>query len=603
MVAKRMPHRRYAYFRDDHVVFLVTHNQEQIGSNELDFLKDRVDKVLQDSLGVQEVGITWPDPQIFSFPRPTSSELEQLEAILEELSTYKPVEPSDYRLQIFDAQDQSKQGFSIIVGNITFDNPEEQEGLDPSTLIGLIRTLRDELKNNEELFDGLLIVKNVSPNWLIGNGSQGGTTGGPGGLPKPFKGTDQSGGPQANFNIRDMLGELYGTGGNVDVAILDTAPCPHELVIAHKEGKHNPVIQTLLGPGGKLRVYWATYDQLLRMYNTSFNSHDYRMSDHGIFAAGIIHSIAPDATIHLIEVLNPLGVGDLITLAEGFHKVFYEIYRKAGPERKLVVNCSLMLELPIVDDHRYADDLKVPARDKEPPDDVEDINFEQEVLDLVVADQDVVLEINELCKLLFGAGRQVVAAAGNDWGNGKARRRRRGQPIGSRPDAPIARYPAGFASVVGVGALPRDSMIAPDRHKASTYSNLGDKPAGDAIMTLGGEEGEKKGVLGLYLSDKFPKRERINSHNDKNTITMYERRSNADETKTEDNHWAWWSGTSFAAPILTGTIAAVLSSPLAPANTQAAVRGLYTAGAISDGDIPGAKTTDAGEDVMEVTQG
>ena len=84
---------------------------------------------------------------------------------------------------------------------------------------------------------------------------------------------------------------------------------------------------------------------------------------------------------------------------------------------------------------------------------------------------------------------------------------------------------------------------------------------------------------------------------------MYERRSNADETKTEDNHWAWWSGTSFAAPILTGTIAAVLSSPLAPANTQAAVRGLYTAGAISDGDIPGAKTTDAGEDVMEVTQG
>lgn len=604
MVAKRMPHRRYAHFRDDQVVFLVTHNPEQVGPNELGLLKERVDKVLQDSLGVQEVGITWPDPQIFSFPRPTSSELEQLEAILDELSTYKPeLERSDYRLQIFDAQDQSKQGFSILVGNITFDNPEQQEGLDPSTLIGLIGTLRDEMKNKEELIDGLLIVRNVSPNWLIGNGSQGGTTGGPGGLPRPFKGTDQSGGLEANFNIGAMLGELYGTGENVDIAILDTAPCPHELVIAHKEGKNNPLIQTLLGSDGKLHVYWATYDQLLRMYNTSFNSHDYRMSDHGIFAAGIIHSIVPKATIHLIEVLNPLGVGDLITLAEGFHKVFYEIYRKSGPERKLVVNCSLMLELPIVHDHRYADDMKEPARDKEPPDDVEDVDFEQEVLDLVVAaDQDVVLEINELCKLLFGAGRQVVAAAGNDWGNGKARRRRRGQPIGKRPDAPIARYPAGFASVVGVGALPRDSSIGPDKHKASSYSNLGDKPEGDAIMTLGGEEGEKKGVLGLYLSDKFPKRERINSHDDKNTITMYGRRFNADETKTEANHWAWWSGTSFATPILTGTIAAVLSSPLAPANTQAAIRELYNAGAISDGAVPGAEATEAGEDVMVVTQ-
>jgi subtilisin family serine protease len=264
-----------------------------------------------------------------------------------------------------------------------------------------------------------------------------------------------------------------------------------------------------------------------------------------------------------------------------------------------------MLELPIEEDHCYADEKKEEARDKEPPDNVENVDFEKEVLQLASEDQDTVLEINELCKKLFGIGKQVVAAAGNDWENGKARRRRRKEPV-ARP--PLARYPAAFASVVGVGALPKDSLDPQTgKHKTSNYSNLGDRPAGDGIMTLGGEEGETNGVLGLYLSDKFPKRERINSHNDKNTITMYDRRSSADETKTEHNHWAWWSGTSFATPILTGTIAAVLSSKGPGGNyqfdsTQRVIRALYTAGVISDGDVPGAETTEAGEDVMVVTQ-
>jgi len=621
----RMPDRRYAHFRDDQIVFLVTHNQEKIAPEELATLKRSVDATLgaylRDDLKMTQepnsptVEIKWLDSQVFSFPQPTSLELDQLEGILNDMEAYKPgFARSNYRPKILDPEDQSKRGFSILIGNMMFTESNEhlqnfQKSFDPSKLIGAIKKVRENLKD-PNMFNGVMVVKHVSPNWLIGNSSQGGSTGGPGGLPEPFKGTDEAGAMKAKFSIQDKLVPLglYGTGENVDVAILDTAPCPHELVIAHKEGtkKNNPLLQTLLGPDGKLHVYWATYDQLLRMYNTSFNNHDYRMSDHGIFAAGIIHSIVPDATIHLIEVLNPLGVGDLLTLAEGFHKVFYEIYQKAGQKRRLVVNCSLMLVSPIVDEHRYADDRKEPAKDKEPADDVRDVDFEQEVYDLLMGDPDILLEINDLCRLLFAAGRQVVAAAGNDWVNGKARRRRRSQSIGKRPEAPVARYPAGFESVVGVGALPRDSRIGPDKHKASSYSNLGDKPEGDAIMTLGGEEGEENGVLGLYLSNMFPKRERI-SQNDRNYITMYPRRFNKDEAKTEDNYWAWWSGTSFAAPILTGTIAAVLSSKdqlgnYKVANTQKAIHELYTTGAISDGANPGAEATEAGEDVMVVTQ-
>lgn len=594
MVA-RMPNRKYAYFRDDQITFLVTHPEAEITSDQLNKLSDSMKPHLEPYIAGPT--ITWLPSQIFSFPKATGFELEQQAGIISALKEYlskdnREYNPSDYEPEVFkDEQDQSKLGFSIIVGNI---NTENQEVLDPSDLIKLIRDLRGRIK---DLSDHELTVKSVSPNWIMGNASQGGTTGGPGGLPKPFKGTDQSGGTQHSFNIIGKLADLglYGTGENVDVAILDTAPCPHDLVIAPKEWPNHPLIERLLGPNGKLRLYPASYDQLLRMGNTSFNSHDYRMSDHGLFAAGIIHSIVPEATIHLIEVLNPFGVGDLLSLVDGFKTVFRDIYKPDEPGRKLVVNCSLMLELPIVEDHCYADEKKDEAIDKEPPDNVDDVEFERDVLQLATEDQQPVLELNELCKKLFCVGRQVVAAAGNDWQNAKARRRRRNpgnnqQRNEPRPDAPAARYPAAFASVVGVGALPRNSRSPQNIHRASTYSNLGDKPTGDGIMTLGGEEGEKKGVLGLYLSEKFPKRSNATN---KNEMTLIERRPN----QNEDNHWAWWAGTSFATPILTGTIAAVLSTMPTPVNTQEAVRALYNNNVIMQAQ------TEANEDVMEVTQG
>jgi subtilase family serine protease len=65
---------------------------------------------------------------------------------------------------------------------------------------------------------------------------------------------------------------------------------------------------------------------------------------------------------------------------------------------------------------------------------------------------------------------------------------------------------------------------------------------------------------------------------------------------TEKNAWAWWAGTSFATPILTGTIAAVLSVPGYIGDAQDAVESLRTEKVIQDG------MTDANEDVMHVRQ-
>jgi hypothetical protein len=623
MVA-RMPDRKYAFFRDDQIVLLVNHTRAFLSPDPDDLEKKRIPELenlfdrMERGRFLGEAKIDRPATQIFTFPKPTAAELDLQAKIISSLQDRlnkknKPYNPADFEPQAFaDDQDTDKQGFSIIVANI--DNGKAWK---PDRLIQAIRELRkgrDFISNPQELR-----VLSVSPNWLMGNSSQGGTTGGPGGIPKTYKGKDEDVGTRANFNIVDTLKEkgLYGNGENVDVVVFDTLPSGHDLVFAHKEWQNqNHLIKKLLGLNGKLQPHEATIEQLQRMALTSFNRHNYPMSDHGLFIAGIIHSIVPEATIHLYEVLNEFGVGDLLSLAQAFHRAYNEVYRNAPPGRKTVFNCSLVLELPLVDEHCYADTRKDPIKDKERPDTAEDEEFEQQVLQLVKEAQQPAFEIQELCNKLYCVGRQVVAAAGNDWENGKARHQRNNRaPAGAtdqpadepRGDAPPARYPAGFDSVIGVGAMPRNPRAnRQQKYKASTFSNIGDKPAGDAIMTLGGEEGEARGVLGLYLSDKFPRR--VKPDEDKNEMTIFTRRPNKDDKKTEINHWAWWAGTSFAAPIVTGAIAAVLSNRLPDGtyrvdNTEDAIQELYAAGVILDGAVPGPDTTDAGEDVMEVKQG
>ena len=67
--------------------------------------------------------------------------------------------------------------------------------------------------------------------------------------------------------------------------------------------------------------------------------------------------------------------------------------------------------------------------------------------------------------------------------------------------------------------------------------------------------------------------------------------------------WAWWAGTSFATPILTGVIAAVLSCLNGPDTTQEAVELL-----IQQPQLPNQKIivepnkTISNEAVMEVKQ-
>jgi len=147
--------------------------------------------------------------------------------------------------------------------------------------------------------------------------------------------------------------------------------------------------------------------------------------------------------------------------------------------------------------------------------------------------------------------------------------------------------------VLGVGALPKDTVWGNTPYPPSSYSNIADQPGEVGVTTFGGEGGEGKGVLGLYIGE-FPVDpnpswwQRFLSW----LITLLGGRVAGPQNLTD---MAWWAGTSFATPILAGTIAAVLSD-IQPARTEDAIEGAYHQRLIMENQ------TIAEEDAIDVTQ-
>jgi hypothetical protein len=517
MVSK-LPNRKYGYFRDDQFICRVTQSNDSVSDDGLHAFWHTVNVALEELSGGKIV----ETPDVISFPKFTSEEIQQ-----------------SIDLPSGDEGQAITSAFSIIKCAIQ-GAPE-----DPVMMMDVIGGLANKLRETPV---GEVTIKDVSPNWLTSVTSQGSGSGGPGGRPSPYHGSRKNAPYYLDIVAQLQDKEIYGDGTGVDVAILDTSPSAHDLVVAHKEWPDHPIISSLLGAGGKLHLYPASYNELLRMGSLSLNDHDYQMTDHGLFIAGIIHSIVPNAEIHLIEVLNHYGVGDFVSFVQGLQKARTNIY---DPNRKMVINCSWMLEMPREDGHcRHMHRIGDP-----------DAEFERLVREFSKTDQASLLTLEALFNHFYYLNRQAIAAAGND-----ARKEHRTE----------SRYPAALKSVTGVGALPNDlEQGANGKYRVSVFSNLSDIPEIRGIATLGGEEGEGKGILGLYIGE-FP-----------------------DGCRNESK-WAWWAGTSFATPILTGTLASILSRPGNNINrTQDAIKKLYAPGVklIKDGRAG----TD--EDALPVLQG
>ena len=464
---------RLAYFQPGQVVLHVEHRTE--------FDQPRLERLLKRLAPVLEkLGLRWrPEP-------------------LPTISTFRVSEGSHFSLATAE-----------VAGT----------GDDPDRLLTLLIRL-DELIG-EGLRDDDATLRTATPNWLTSGAPEQIGTGGPGAA--PVKALPPSSPARFIRNLPQPAASHWSDGSGVHVAILDTAPTIHAMASTYyawhtyHAGEH-PLLESLLGPDGPLQVYPASAATLHRLASYHLQDERYLMTDHGLFVAGIIHQLAPRTQLHLFEVLNPYGIGDLQSIAGGLQQALQL------PHSSLVINCSLVFNLPL-------------AGHNDPG-----------CLDPVRARQPHLLRrwaqpIEALCLWVQGYAVPMVAAAGND----AQRNRRHGH--GGRPSA---RYPAAFDAVIGVGALPRDA--ASHGLAAASYSNLADRPEKTGFVTLGGEAGPENGVLGLYIGS-FP------------------------DGEPNDTMWAWWAGTSFATPIVTGLVASLRGGGLGGqlATVSAALAQLSTA--------------------------
>jgi hypothetical protein len=376
-------------------------------------------------------------------------------------------------------------------------------------------------------------LKSISPDWLASDLHHGKATGGPGSLPayKPAPTGTQHKFQLKGSNALDCLLPFRQPGA--EVAVLDTVRALTEFP------SHLNAIFTNMDV-----VFHTHRDDLdeqvwdsLGAY-TQFPYH-YLMPDHGPFIASIIRFIAPSVKIRLYEVLTQFGIGSFVSIAQG---VLDAVSQRTNIATPLVLNCSFMLDHDISDLTRKMETLRKP----------DNITLlEMSMQDVFHWATDVAPDVT------------VVASAGND-------------------AQAFPRYPAAFENVLSVAALPKNNpRDGADNYQRAPYSNRAHsnsstKNRAFSLATFGGglvsgSLAPTGGVLGVYIG-VFPTRDPDGTFSQTGAANT--------------TGYGQWSGTSFAAPVITGYIVA-LNSELV--NTTATFAGPHQ--------------TANGENVIPVKQG
>ncbi len=327
----------------------------------------------------------------------------------------------------------------------------------------------------------------------------------------------------------DLIQRTQNGSGEVTVIILDTSPGTTKEVIERALSlpgfKQNTLLEQIVDDlqTGKMiidmshepppSIFRTGLDELGRPFG-------YNMADHGLFVAGIVRSIVPQAKMKLSRIQNDYGAGDM--------NIFLDALDEVGQRQdtaQVVLNLSLGALPPLEQLHQiwfgatcccqvpeFSEALRT----------IERLHLGMRLAIRTLAEQGVV----------------IVAAAGND-------------SLGKNP-AHGPRYPARYEEVLGVAAVDREG-------EAAAYSNQANVDHwGSGIATFGGEQpnddsetlawylakpgkqpGPPDAPHGLYLNPTYPP-------------------LNADEAGnrgTNISGWAWWSGTSFATPIVSGLAA------------------------------------------------
>jgi len=215
-------------------------------------------------------------------------------------------------------------------------------------------------------------------------------------------------------------------------------------------------------------------------------------ADHGLFVAGLVHAVAPDSQIELIQVLNEQAVGTLDTLNYALRRFMSQ--RKAEhlgtPNAGTLNNTVMNLSLGFPDPAGWAG-----------------------------LDPEVVC----LRTLLHGAaalGATVVAAAGN---------------ASNSQSIEPADVPAKYDFVIGVAASNKDK-------RRSCFSNEGDvaAPGGDTY------EPRTSQCVDRFVLDETGK------------VKLEDVVIGLAPRTAPKSGYAYWVGTSFSAPLVSGLAALML---------------------------------------------
>jgi subtilisin family serine protease len=239
------------------------------------------------------------------------------------------------------------------------------------------------------------------------------------------------------------------------------------------------------------------------------------MRDHGLFGAGLTWIAAPQSQLHLVRVLDDNAVGDMYTLVAGINGFTeWTLPRNSGLLRNVVYNFSLGIK---------PNAASVPA---------EIAQLNQEIIALMPPDERpqlvnglpvTALEIPINTAYLFGA--VLVASAGND--------------SAGLPQPAPANAPAAFRQVTGVFS----TNLAMGQ---SCYSNDGD------VGAPGGDGGVRPGDCQPLMDEC-----KASSPCDYGVVSLV-------TAQADTVGYAYWVGTSFAAPLASGVAAAALEAGVPP---------------------------------------
>ncbi len=271
-------------------------------------------------------------------------------------------------------------------------------------------------------------------------------------------------------------------------------------------------------------------DQLVTGRDINGHLYGFQMPDHGLFVTGIIRDLASEANIEYVRVLNDFGVCSVAVIIEALEDIqnrMMPIDPTTGKEgdlhnKPVVINLSLVVTPSEEDLLRvwFGVDPAHMMKEGEP------MKYDTKLLRS---------PLHKVIQRLTASGAVIVASAGND---------------SNTPDMPGRigpRYPAAFPEVIAVGAV--------DKHgKAARYSDYPQLPPHhNGITTYGGsiptpediEMDSVDAMRGVYSDTSYP-------------APVAENPPLPDYDPHNANAWAYWSGTSFATPIISAVAARVL---------------------------------------------